>query len=104
MQHRDSGAGAEFRAGVSRSIGQRGIFAVTRRSTLIERLEPRTFFDVSLVKDINTQPGPLLGLWNMVAADNGTVYIAAEDSTAGWELYKSDGTSGGTTLVKDVRP
>jgi ELWxxDGT repeat protein len=77
---------------------------VTHRNTVIERLEPRTLLSVSLVKDINTAPGILPGTWDMEPTDTSTMYIAQEDTTAGWELWKSDGTAGGTTLIKDIRP
>ncbi|RYZ47051.1 MAG: HYR domain-containing protein, partial [Myxococcaceae bacterium] len=33
-----------------------------------------------------------------------TLYFAADDGASGMELWKSDGTAGGTTLVKDIRP
>ena len=35
---------------------------------------------------------------------NGTLYFAATDGTGGRELWKSDGTTVGTVLVKDLRP
>jgi ELWxxDGT repeat protein len=35
---------------------------------------------------------------------NGTLFFAANDGTRGHELWKSDGTSTGTVLVKDIRP
>jgi ELWxxDGT repeat protein len=35
---------------------------------------------------------------------NGTLYFTAQDTTYGWELWKSDGSSAGTVLVKDIRP
>lgn len=34
----------------------------------------------------------------------GFVYFAADDGTSGIELWKTDGTPGGTTLVKDINP
>ncbi len=34
----------------------------------------------------------------------GTLYFSAYDPTNGYELWKSDGTAAGTTLVKDVNP
>ena len=37
-------------------------------------------------------------------AAGGTIYFAAADSARGCELWRTDGTAGGTTLVKDFRP
>jgi ELWxxDGT repeat protein len=56
------------------------------------------------VKDINVGAGASspTGLTNI----NGTLYFAASDGTAaglhGTELWKSDGTAGGTVMVKDI--
>ena len=34
---------------------------------------------------------------------NGTLFFRAQDATNGQELWKSDGTSAGTTMLKDIR-
>ncbi len=73
------------------------------RNNLIEQLEPRRLLSASLVKDLNTAPGILPGIWDIRAAGSIT-FLSAEDTAVGWELFKTDGTPGGTTLVKDVRP
>ncbi len=56
---------------------------------------------VSLVKDIH--PGGGSGPANFIDI-GGTLYFTATDGTNGVELWKSDGTSGGTVMVKDIRP
>ncbi len=35
---------------------------------------------------------------------NGTLYFSANDGTTSTELWKSDGSSAGTVLVRDIRP
>ena len=35
---------------------------------------------------------------------NGTLFFTANDGENGNELWKSDGTEAGTSLVKDIRP
>jgi ELWxxDGT repeat protein len=69
----------------------------------------------TLVKDINTHPGnsnpnDKAGAVNRSAeveklfVVGKTLYFRANDGTHGVELWKSDGTERGTTLVKDVNP
>ncbi|MDO1447667.1 hypothetical protein Q0590_15460 [Rhodocytophaga aerolata] len=35
---------------------------------------------------------------------NGVVYFSGYEAATGWELWKSNGTSAGTVLVKDIYP
>jgi ELWxxDGT repeat protein len=55
----------------------------------------------TLVKDINpfgsSDPGPTLAVGT-------TVYFAATDGAHGRELWRSDGTAVGTSMVRDIRP
>jgi ELWxxDGT repeat protein len=53
-----------------------------------------------MVKDINPESGSSnpVYLTNM----NGTLFFQASDGTNGNELWKSDGTEVGTTMVKDI--
>jgi len=58
-----------------------------------------------LVKDINPNgngisPFPRGGFTNV----NGTLYFNADDGTSGRELWKSDGTTAGTVMIKDIAP
>jgi ELWxxDGT repeat protein len=69
-----------------------------------------TFDGTMLVRDIF--PGPTsswLGtVWGPgqagMAALGSTVVFVADDGIAGWELWRSDGTEGGTVLLKDILP
>lgn len=57
-----------------------------------------------LVKDINIHPGgpgdP--GRLYDLAAINDTLYFSAHDGVSGFELWRSDGTEGGTQRVTDI--
>jgi ELWxxDGT repeat protein len=61
----------------------------------------------TLVKDINSGAGNSInmspGAKAFFTAYNSNVYFQATDGSTGYELWKSDGTSGGTTLVKDIQ-
>src|SRR5262245_32238238 len=37
-----------------------------------------------------------------LATLTGALYFSGNDGVSGWELWKSDGTDAGTTLVKDI--
>jgi ELWxxDGT repeat protein len=57
------------------------------------------------VKDIVPGPTGSTGLGDgMAAAVGSTLFFFANDSVTGVELWKSDGTAAGTTLVADTRP
>lgn len=55
-----------------------------------------------LVKDIQPASNNLPP--SILTNANGTLFFAADDGTYGRELWKSDGTSDGTVLVKDIFP
>src|SRR5262245_51947037 len=71
---------------------------------VVESIERRLLLAAQpvLVKDLaaDTDGSNPLDLVNV----GGTLYFAADDGIGGRELYKSNGTAGGTTLVKDIRP
>lgn len=64
-----------------------------------------TIAGTSMVRDINTRWGTGDGSYiqDVVNAD-GTLFFTAHDGWLGRELWKSDGTTNGTVLVKDVWP
>ena len=58
----------------------------------------------SMVKDINSgapSSYPASNEYVMVAIGS-TLYFAADDGSNGVELWKSDGTSSGTILIKNI--
>src|SRR5580704_5621184 len=55
-----------------------------------------------LVKDIN--PGPASGYPNNFITMGSYTYFAGNDGIHGFELWKTDGTSAGTNMIKDIAP
>jgi ELWxxDGT repeat protein len=59
----------------------------------------------TLVKDINIRSlGSSASWYAHMTAANGLLFFSADDGVHGWELWKSDGTAAGTTLLKDINP
>lgn len=68
----------------------------------VEAIESRVLLSASLIKDIN--PGTAgSNLQNSITIGN-EIYFAANDGIHGQELWKSDGTAGGTVMVDDINP
>jgi ELWxxDGT repeat protein len=55
-----------------------------------------------MVRDIN--PGPAGSNPQGMININGTLYFAANDGTDGVALWKTNGTPGGTVMVKAIAP
>jgi ELWxxDGT repeat protein len=55
-----------------------------------------------LVRDIN--PGPSNSSISYMAPFDGRLYFSADDGTSGRELWSSDGTGSGTSLLADIFP
>src|SRR6516162_7250480 len=78
----------------------------TRHRTFlqVEELECRALLSGTpqLLADIN--PGAPPSNPSQMAVVGTTTYFAANDGTHGNELWKTDGTSGGTSMVADINP
>jgi trimeric autotransporter adhesin len=57
-----------------------------------------------LVLDINTTASGASSFPSNFRGLNGVVYFTADDGSNGAELWRSDGTAAGTSLVYDIRP
>ena len=60
-----------------------------------------------MVKDINTNNGVAFlgsGYPSLFTSVGETIYFKANDGVYGTELWKSDGTASGTSMVKDISP
>jgi ELWxxDGT repeat protein len=57
--------------------------------------------NVKLVKDVNPNTDANPSGYTLV---NGTSYFTADDGIHGTELWRTDGTAAGTSLVKDITP
>ena len=74
-----------------------------RKLSLLENLEPRQMMTVvpMLLADIREgQTGS--GLFRDFTEFNGELFFSADNGTSGRELWKTDGTTDGTTRVRDI--
>ncbi len=76
------------------------------RSSQIEPLEPVCLLaaDVSLTRDIQLDLTPVPGYAVSPFQINGRVLFGSDSAETGLELWATDGTAGGTYLVKDIKP
>ena len=76
-----------------------------RRKLGFETCESRRLLaiDFDLVEDINAIPTLLTANPSRVTMVGSTGYFVADDGQHGDELWKTDGTPAGTTMVKDIR-
>jgi ELWxxDGT repeat protein len=72
------------------------------RRSRTEWLEDRTLLAASLVRDINTVPGNVASSPAGLTDINGILYFRAYTDDDGIELWKSDGTTTGTVMVRDI--
>src|SRR5438552_7449515 len=68
----------------------------------IHPLESRRMLSVDLFSDTNPAGGTTSTAFVFDA--NGSLYFNADDGTHGVELYKSNGTQAGTSMLKDINP
>ncbi|HMC10901.1 MAG TPA: ELWxxDGT repeat protein, partial [Pirellulaceae bacterium] len=74
------------------------------RPLRIEAIEDRALLTLTpqLVADINPKITQVAQASGPIVDVGGVAFFAANDGTTGLELWKSDGTSAGTMLVKDI--
>ena len=75
-----------------------------RPSPMTETLEPRTLLSSTPVLIADISPGSAAGNPGNFLTIGSTTYFTASDGAHGAELWRSDGTAAGTTMVKDVNP
>src|SRR5438067_11707950 len=69
---------------------------------IVEPLKSRLLLSASLIQDVDLRQ--YSSDVNTLGTIGTQVIFAEDDGTHGLELYRSDGTSGGTFLLKDIQP
>ncbi|PKL36289.1 hypothetical protein CVV38_00050 [Candidatus Peregrinibacteria bacterium HGW-Peregrinibacteria-1] len=81
---------------------RKGVAAMAISALFVSNSVMAASLGVAMVKDINVGAGSsLTGYANMVELNN-KVYFTVDDGVNGNELWVSDGTEGGTNIVKDI--
>ena len=101
----NSGSGDSYPSSIT-AVGNTLYFFASDGTTGNElwRSDGTTFGTIG-IKDINSgnlSSVPLLGGDRIFSNIGNTIYFQADDGTNGTELWKSDGTTTGTTMVKDI--
>lgn len=73
-----------------------------KRGLVLERLECRNLLAANLIKDINTTPSTGSSSPASILQVGATSYFTARVDGLGTELWRTDGTAGGTSIVKDI--
>lgn len=99
------GSGGSYIRGLTTS-GNQVFFLAEDGTTGLELWKTDgTAAGTSLVKDINGTGSAFSSYGQVEIVDvDGTLYFTANDTVRGRELWKSDGTEGGTVLVMDLNP
>ena len=82
----------------------RGRYKARATRAACECLEPRTLLSVSVVKDTTIAPFDQDLSDSTLVKLHDQVLFVAHDPATGNELWRTDGTAGGTALVKDIVP
>jgi ELWxxDGT repeat protein len=79
--------------------------ALPARTLTVEPLEVRRMLSLSMVMNFNTGPAGAFGAsGDAPVAFAGSAYFIADQPETGSELWKSDGTAAGTSIVKELAP